>query len=218
MQNEWEVSRSSGHCAATGRVLAEGESYYAVLFETPQGFERRDFATDAWTEPPDGHFCYWRARVPVKNRQSGPIAVDHELLTQFFLKLEESDCEVRQQFRFVLALLLMRKRILRLEKAEREGEQEYWVMRLVSEQSQHRVLNPRLGAEEVERLSLQLTAILSGDAQAIESLESAEPMPAEQAEPDAVEETDPSATEEVAPDPATDSVPAAEDENVTSAE
>ena len=184
MQSEWEFSRSSGHCAVTGRALAEGESYYAVLFETPQGFERRDHAADAWAGPPEGHFCYWRARVPVKNRQSGPVPVDHELLTQFFLKLEESDCEVRQQFRFVLALLLMRKRILRLDKAEREGEREYWIMRLVSDQSEHRVLNPKLGEEEVQRLSQQLTAILSGDAQAIQSLESVEPSPTQEAAPD----------------------------------
>ena len=180
MQSEWEFSRSSGQCAVSGRALAEGESYYAVLFETPQGYERRDYAADAWTGPPEGHFCYWRTCVPVKNRQSGPVPVDHELLIQFFLKLEESDCEVRQQFRFVLALLLMRKRIIRLDKAEREGEREYWIMRLVSDQSEHRVLNPRLGEEEVQRLSQQLTAILSGDAQAIQSLESVEPPPTQE--------------------------------------
>ncbi len=183
MQSEWEFSRSSGHCAVTGRALAEGESYYAVLFETPQGFERRDCSLDAWTGPPEGHFCYWRASVPVKNKQSGPVAVDYELLTQFFLKLEESDCEVRQQFRFVLALLLMRKRILRLEKTDRDGGQEYWVMRLVSDQSEHRVLNPRLGPEEVARLSQQLTAILSGDAQAIELLQSNESLSPPEADP-----------------------------------
>jgi hypothetical protein len=184
MQSEWEFSRSSGHCATSGRVLAEGEAYYAVLFETPQGFERRDYASDAWAGPPEGHFCYWRARVPLRNRPSGPLPVDHALLTQLFLKLEEKESEVRQQFRFVLALLLMRKRILRLEKAECENEQEYWVLRLVTEQSEHRVLNPRLGEEEIERLSRQLTAILSGDAQAIESLESVEPPPAPEASPD----------------------------------
>lgn len=176
MQSEWEVSRTSGQCSVSGRPLAEGESYYAVLFETPQGFERRDYAEDTWTGPPEGHFCYWRARVPVRDKPAGPVAVDHALLTQLFLQLEEKDSEAHRQFRFVLALLLMRKRILKLDKSEREGEREYWLMRLVSDQSDHRVLNPRLGPEEVERLSGQLTAILSGDARALQSLESSEPV------------------------------------------
>ncbi|HSW44133.1 MAG TPA: hypothetical protein VLM89_01010 [Phycisphaerae bacterium] len=171
MQSEWEVSRSTGQCAATGRPLAEGESYYAVLFETPEGLERRDFAADTWTEPPEGSFCYWRAQVPVKDKPSGPLVVDFELLLQLFIRLEEADSEVRRQFRFVLTLLLMRKRILRFEKAERRDGREYWVMRLASDQSEHRVLNPRLSEEEVARLSEQLTAILSGDARTLESLE-----------------------------------------------
>jgi len=175
MQSEWELSRSTGHCAATGRPLAERESYYAVLFETPAGFERKDYAPEAWAGPPAGHFCYWRARVPVKDKPAGFVPVDCELLTQFFLRLEDADSAVKQHFRFVLALLLMRKRILRFEKSQREGDCEYWVLRLASEQSEHRVLNPRLTEEEVARLSRQLTALLSGDAQAIESLESQEP-------------------------------------------
>jgi len=174
MQSDWELSRATGHCAVTGRALAEGESYYAVLFETPEGFERKDYSSEAWTGPPEGHFCYWRTRVPTRDKSAGPVFVDHELLTQLFLRLEESDSEVKQQFRFVLALLLMRKRILRLDKSEREADGEYWVLRLVSDQSEHRVLNPRLGEAEVERLSVQLVAILSGEVQALESLDSCE--------------------------------------------
>ncbi len=199
MQSEWELSRSTGHCAATGRPLAEGESYYAVLFETPAGFDRKDYAPEAWAGPPEGHFCYWRARVPVKDKPAGFVPVDCELLTQFFLRLEDADSAVKRHFRFALALLLMRKRILRFEKSQPEGDCEYWVLRLAGEQSEHRVLNPRLTEEEVARLSRQLTALLSGDAQAIESLESPEPpapaaadapAPAESARPGSAAESE----------------------------
>ena len=170
MANEWEFSRTTGSCAATGRELAEGESYYAVLFETPEGFERKDYTLEAWSGPPQGSYCYWRARVPVREKKSGPVAVDHALLTHFFLRLEDEDSQIKQQFRFVLALLLMRKRHLKFERAVQEGGREYWQVRLVREQSEHKVLNPRLSDQEVQHLSEQLTAILSGDAEAIESL------------------------------------------------
>lgn len=177
---EYEIARGSGKCTATARELAEGESYYAVLFETAQGFERRDFAADAWTGPPEGHFCYWRAKVPPRHRKPGAVVVDHDLLTSLFCRLEDQKSEVQQQFRFVLALLLMRKRILKLDGTSREGDREYWRLRLAADQSEHLVFNPRLGDAQIERLGARLTAILSGDALAMESLVSdEEPVSAE---------------------------------------
>jgi hypothetical protein len=168
---EWEIQRGTGRCAVTGRAFAEGEAYYASLLESETGIERREYALDAWTGPPEGSFCHWRGRVPVKDRKKASIAIDNTVLLHLFQRLEDDASEVKQQFRFVLALLLMRKRLLRFEQTVHDGEREYWQMRLVGEQSLHQVINPRLLDEQVDRLSTQLTAILSGDADAVEFLE-----------------------------------------------
>ncbi len=176
--SDWEVARTSGKCAATGRDFNEGEAYYAVLFEGPEGLERRDYSIDAWTGPPEGTYCYWRARVPVRDRKPGAAAIDTELLTQLFLRLEDEPSEQSQQFRFVLGLLLMRKRLLRFEQTMRDGEREFWQMRLSGDQSLHQVLNPQLNSEQVDRLSTALIAILSGQVDAIESVTRVEPGPA----------------------------------------
>jgi hypothetical protein len=174
MANEWEITRATGKCSVSGRDLAEGEDYYAALFETPQGFERRDYSLEGWAGPPEGSFCHWKTKVPVRGRKPSIIAVDSGMLITLFCRLEEDSSEMRQKFRFVLALLLMRKRLLRMEKAVQNGEQEYWQMRLVHDQSEQRVLNPHLSNEEIDRLSAQLAAILSGDASAISQLEQQE--------------------------------------------
>jgi hypothetical protein len=173
MATDWELARTTGRCAATGRSFAEGEAYYAALFETPAGVERRDYSQEAWTAPPEGSFCHWRGRIPVREKKSAVLEIDPQMLTQLFVGLEDAPSEARQQFRFVLALLLMRKRLLRFEQVVREGEQEHWQMRLVSDKSLHRVLNPRLGDEQINRLSAQLTALLSGDVEAVEVLNDA---------------------------------------------
>lgn len=167
MSSDWEFSRLTGRCAVTGREFAEGELYFTALFETAEGLERRDYTPDAWSGPPEGSICHWQARVPMRDKTPQPLAVDQELLTSLFLRLEDDASEVRQQFRFVLALLLMRKRRLRFEGTVRETDQEFWRLRLVTDQSEHRVLNPRLTDEHIERLSTQLTAILSGDVEAV---------------------------------------------------
>ncbi len=176
MSNEWEIVRSSGKCAVTQRDFAEGEAYYAVLLESPAGFERKDISLEAWSGPPENTFCYWRARVPVRDRKRSALAVDQNMLVHLFNRLEDEESPRKQQIRFVLALLLMRKRRLKLDKTIQEGPEEYWILRLTDDQSEHRVLNPRLTHEEVDRLSAQLTAILSGEVEAIESLEEPEPV------------------------------------------
>lgn len=173
MATEWELARATGRCAVTGRSFEEGETYYAALFETPAGLERRDYSLEGWTGPPEGAFCHWRGRVPIREKKSSVLEIDEQMLTQLFVGMEEEPSETKQQFRFVLALLLMRKRLLRLEQTVRDGEQEYWQMRLLSDKSVHQVLNPRLDDQQIARLSAQLTALLSGDVDAVEVLDQA---------------------------------------------
>jgi len=171
MSDEWDFAKTTGKCAVTERELSEGESYYAVLIEHSGGFERRDYSLEAWSGPPEGSFCFWRGRIPVREKKNQPIAIDQEVLMHLFLQLEDASSEIKQRFRFMLTLLLMRKRLLKLDKTVQDGDREYWQVRLLKDQSIHQVLNPDLGKEQVEQLSIQMTAILSGEVESIESLD-----------------------------------------------
>jgi len=166
---EWDVAKMSGRCAVSGRELAEGEEFYAVLFERPDGFERLDYSLECWQGPPEGAFCYWKSRVPVREKKKR-VFVDDETLIHFFLRLADAQDPVKVGFRFVLALILMRKRLLKYEETIRDNGNEYWQMRLVGEQSIHRVLNPQLDDEKIRSVSAQLGAILHGDAGAFEDV------------------------------------------------
>lgn len=160
---QWETARPTGICAATGRQLEEGQPYYAVLFEEGDAFRREDFALDAWRGPPPGAFCHFKTRVPHREPKKKRLLVDDELLINFFQRLEDETQPLRQHFRFVLALILMRKRILRYEQTIHDDGAEYWQMRLVKEQALYRVLNPQLTDPQIEAVSQQLGAILHGD-------------------------------------------------------
>jgi len=195
MANDYEISRASGKCAATGRTFKENEFYYAALFESPLGFERRDYSLEAWSGPPENCFCYWKGRVPTREKKPNTIVIDNSILMHLFCRLEDDSSPMRQKFRFVLALLLMRKRLVRFEQAIRNEAQEYWQVRLVQEQSIQQVLNPHLSEQEIEQLSAQLTAILSGDASAITQLEEDESKTREQ-----VDATQPDADQAVVAD------------------
>ncbi|HUU85307.1 MAG TPA: hypothetical protein VM243_17545 [Phycisphaerae bacterium] len=201
---QWELARPTGVCSVTGRELREGEEYFAVLFEDGETFRRADCCLDAWSGPPEGAFCHFKTRVPVREPTRKRLLVDDEMLINLFCRLAEQTEPLRLQFRFVLALILMRKRLLRYEETIRDGEAEHWQMRLAKEQSVHRVLNPHLTDDQIEGVSRQLGAILHGDA--LEGLDLDDDLGTEpsetppQAGPQAAEADDPYPSPERAPD------------------
>ncbi len=162
-QQQWELEGTTGRCAATGRAFEEGEEFYTVLFEQGESFTRADYSLEGWTEPPERAFCYFKTRVPVKEKKK-KLLVDNELLINFFARLADETEPVRVQFRFVLALILMRKRLLRYETTVNQDGVEVWEMTLPRDQSPHRVVNPHLTDDQIEAVSRELTAILHGDA------------------------------------------------------
>lgn len=162
MAQDWQVEHPTGRCAVTGRELAEGEEYYAVLFEEGESFRRVDYSDDGWTGPPEGSYCHFRTRVPIKEKKK-QLLVDNAVLVNFFLRLADEEDPSRLRFRFVLALILMRKRLLRYDTSEVRDGNEYWRMTMPSDQSSHDVLNPRLTDDQIEDVSGQISSILHGD-------------------------------------------------------
>ncbi|MCP4594463.1 MAG: hypothetical protein GY842_27345 [bacterium] len=160
--DKWEIARSTGVCSVSGQPLTEGDEYYVVLFEEGETFRRADYSVDKWDGPPADAFCHFKSRIPEKKTKKR-LLVDNDLLINFFTRLAEEEDPARQRFRFVLALILMRKRLLRYEETNRAGEQELWRMRLVRDHSIHQVLNPHLADDQIESVSAQLGAILHGD-------------------------------------------------------
>ncbi|HBS28615.1 MAG TPA: hypothetical protein DEB06_03990 [Phycisphaerales bacterium] len=113
-QSNYEIARATSVCAATGRPLNPGDPFVAALFEAENDtLERRDYSADSWTDTPapPGLFAYWRGTVPQPARGSG-LALPFDSLLDLFDQLESAEDPRRVAFRFVLALLLSRKRLL----------------------------------------------------------------------------------------------------------
>lgn len=160
--HSFDVQRPTGRCAVTDRELNEGEPFYAVLFEQGEGFRRVDCSLDAWTQPPDGAFCYFKTKVP-KRVAKKRLLLDDNLLVEFFERLADESNESKAAFRFVLALLLMRKRLLHYDTTIHKGDDEYWRMLMGKEKAEHLVLNPQLSDEQIQEVSEQIGLILHGD-------------------------------------------------------
>lgn len=167
--SDFEISRPTGKCCVTNLAFEEEQEFFTVVVETETRLERRDYSLDAWTGPPEGALCYYKTRMPKRN-QPKRLLVDDSALVSFFKALADAAHPTKQRFRFVLALILLRKRLLKYERTMRENDAEIWEMRLVREKSIHRVHNPVLREDEIAAVSAELGSILHGFA--VEAIES----------------------------------------------
>jgi hypothetical protein len=162
--DEWELSKPLGLCSGTGKKIEHGEEYFAALVQTDEGLARRDFCAEYWQEKQPDVFCYWKTKLPQPD-QKKHIFVDDEMLMAFFERLAQETEQEKINFRFVLALILMRKRRLKYESSKKQDDTETWRLRIAGGKQIVEVINPHLTEEEIEQLSSQLGQILQVDLQ-----------------------------------------------------
>ena len=161
-KGDWQVARPNGTCKQCQQPLDAAQEFIATLLEQGEHFERADYCQKCWDHTQPAVFSYWRTRLPEKEEKQKTF-VDNDVLMNLFLRLESSSDVAKLNFRFVLALILMQKRILKYEQTENEGEQEYWIVRTSGQQQTHKVANPRLDEQQIEQVTAELGSILSTD-------------------------------------------------------
>jgi hypothetical protein len=156
---EYQIQANTRRCAATGRELRPGERYFSVLLEEQGKFVRRDYSGEAWQGPPPQAFSFWAGRIPADEGNRRP-PIDDEMLVECFGRLEGQTDPARVNFRYVIALLLLRRKRFKFEEARMEGGQEVLSLRCVRTRALHRVVNPRLTEEEMTAVQDEVFKVL----------------------------------------------------------
>lgn len=166
---DYRLARSTGHCAATGRPLESGTLCVAALCERPDddSFDRRDYSVEAWEsgERPEGLFSYWKTVVPPHDAKP-KLLLDDTVLMDLFERLAADERPQRVAFRFVLGLILMRKKLLKFTGRNISDGVERWLLAPRGGESDappHQVVNPNLADEDVRDLIDQLSEVLQSD-------------------------------------------------------
>lgn len=160
--NDWEINKPLGQCYGSGRKIEYGEEYFGALVETGEELQRQDFCADYWEKEKPSVFCYWKSKLPDPG-QKKQIFVDDQMLMAFFERLENETEQEKVNFRFVLALVLMRKRRLKYDATKVEDGKEIWRLKIVGDKQAVEVINPHLDEEQIGQLSSQIGGILQTD-------------------------------------------------------
>jgi len=156
---EYQIQPNSRRCAVTGRELQSGERFYSALLEENHQFVRKDYCPEAWQGPPAGAFSFWTGRVSAVTDRAKP-RFDDDLLEECFTRLEGQTEQSRVNFRYVVALLLMRRRRFRYESSVLENGVEKMILSCLRTGEKHHVINPQLSDEEMAQVQEEVFNVL----------------------------------------------------------
>lgn len=171
MANDWQMPRRGATCNVCQREFEPGDPVRAFLYESAEGYERRDFCASC--EPPEQPPAvgFWKTRRPQPNVKKD-VAFDRAAVFEFFERLEDADTPERRQLRFVLALLLWRKKVLKFDRSVATDDSEMWHFVVPRTGANHAVQRPDLDEEQLEHLGTQLEALLASQVGELSALAS----------------------------------------------
>lgn len=167
--DSYPIARPTGVCAHSGVTIEPGSPYVATLVERDgqEGLDRIDFSITAWENGarPARLFGFWRTVMSATDEKPRLFIDDNELLS-LFEQLSESDDEKRIVFRFLLGLILMRKRLLRHAGTETRDGRRVMLARAkgsTPEDPLVEIIDPELDDKAIEEAADQLTLALRGE-------------------------------------------------------
>src|SRR5262245_54179258 len=156
---DYEIQGPTRVCAATGRELKPGEHYHSVLTEEGGKLVRADYAAEAWPGAPPGAVADWTGRVPADDKPRKPLVNDDVLLGCFERLKDAADAD-GLNFRYVAALLLMRRKRFRFEDVVRDGERDVLLVKDVKGGAVHQVADPRLTDDQIAAVQAEVFRVL----------------------------------------------------------
>jgi hypothetical protein len=157
--SDYQIQPSARRCSATGQELMVGERYFSVLLEAEGKLVRQDFSAGSWQGPPAGAFSFWCGKVPARE-QAKKIVIDDELLLDCFNRLQGEQEPSKVNFRYVVALLLMRRKRFKFDTVKTREGQEWLQLRDAKLGRQVEVLNPRLTEREMAEVQDEVFKVL----------------------------------------------------------
>jgi hypothetical protein len=150
-------------CEKSGRELEPGELCHSVLREEHGDKVRYDYSTDGWTQLSDEErevFSHWITTVPVQKAEDGPRPLEPEQLFEFFEQMLEDMNPAQEQIKYVLALLLMQKKRLRMEGIRDEEGVSYLTLSGSQGEGPYDIREQQLSDEEIARLQQELSSAI----------------------------------------------------------
>jgi len=192
---EWNIQSRAHTCAACGKSFADREAYHTLLFDEKAEFRRSDICQSCWqaqysegARERKGFISYWQGVYEAPPpRTEEPI--QKENAESLLRKLIELNDPHYIPAGYILAVMLERKRLLKVkEQVVREG-QRVFIYEQPSTGDVFTIIDPALQLNQLEQVQHDVAALLehglnppSAEGAPVASTSDSSPVPTEAAE------------------------------------
>ena len=158
MNQDWEIRKRSDTCTLSQRPFREGEFFYTAIFREGDGFRREDVSEEAWASRPGGEtpVAFWRAKFELPPPPP-PEPLAKQDAESILRKLIEENSDATKNARYILALMLERKRIL---KPMESTDPDVLVYERAQTGETFLIPNPCLSLAQVPEVQREVSALL----------------------------------------------------------
>ena len=175
----WHVRSRARECAVTHQPFSDGETIITALYPDPEssGYLRRDYGADGWESARadgDKPFSFWRSTYtgPAVDEAANAIAKlsPEELLR----RLVDEDEDHTENTRYILAIMLERRKILKEADTQRLPDGILRVYEHRKSGEVYIVKDPDIPLADVEALQQEVFTLLENNGKAPAPVVSAE--------------------------------------------
>lgn len=188
---EWNIQSRAHACQACGQGFADKQPYHTVLVDERAGYVRQDLCESCWVvqgEPAagkPGFISHWQGvfETPVPQ----PELIRRETAETLLRKLVEQNDPKHLAAVYILAVMLERKRLLKVKDQLRQQGRRLFVYEQPRTGDVFTVLDPELGLDQLDEVQRDVADLLehglAGSADS-EHSPAPQPLPAEPAPAD----------------------------------
>lgn len=177
---EWNIQSRAHQCQLSGKSFADGESYHTVLLDAKIGFERLDLSAAAWKEHgPEiiqrpNFISHWVGTYEARPAAAPDAILKDDAESLLRALLERKDARFVPAA-FILAVMLERKKILRVKSQVREGHRRVLVYEHVKTGDILLINDPDLQLSQLETVQHDVAHLLEHGLPSVEGVPSEEP-------------------------------------------
>ena len=162
MSSEWEIKARSRQCARTHETFENGATIYTLLFRDRVGFKREDISETAWQQIKENvaPFSFWKSKFQAP-APAAPEAMPKKSVEELLRRLVSEDLPEHSNTRYVLAILLERKRTLKQVDIRETAEDKILIYEHVKTGEAFLIPDPRLRLDQLESVQQEIYSLLA---------------------------------------------------------
>jgi hypothetical protein len=163
---DWNIQSRAHACQACHKPFADKEPFHTLLFDQKQSYERLDVCESCWkaqfsqgATDRKGFISYWQSVYAVPPA-APPDAIQKETAESLLMRLIDENAPEHAAARFILAVMLERKRLLKVKAQIFENGCRIFIYEHVKSGDLFNIPDPNLQLDQLEQVQRDVAQLL----------------------------------------------------------